>query len=134
MSASLYRRAWHVTATLMKVAFSASFLIGGLYWLLGHELQRALGVALVFPVVLGSVAGVIAVRDARERHRVRTFTATNVRMALFAALWGAAWSVPFVVAIGLQELTFKPYLGNAIGPLVWGSVCFIGAALPVGRS
>ena len=105
-SASLYRRAWHVTATLMKVAFTASFLIGGLYLLLGHELQRALGVALVFPVVLGSVAGVIAVRDARERHRVRTFTAKNLQMALFAALWGAAWTVPFVVAIGLQELTF----------------------------
>ena len=102
--------------------------------MLGHELQRALGVALVFPVVLGSVAGVIAVRDARERHRVRTFTAKNLQMALFAALWGAAWTVPFVVAIGLQELTFKPYWGNAIGPLAWGSVCFIGAALPVWRS
>ena len=119
---------------MMKLAFLFSFLIGGLYFALGHELQRALGVALVFPVVLGSVAGVVAVRAARQRHRVRTLTTTNLRMALFAGVWAAAWFVPIPIAIGLQELTFQPYWVNAVGLLAWGGAFFVGAALPVGRS
>ena len=131
---SLNRSAWHMATTFMKVGFPAFFLIGGLYLALGHELQRALGVGLVFPVVLGSVAGIAVVRAARQRHRVRTLTAANLRMALFAGAWAAAWSVPFVLAIGLQELTFQPYSENAVGPLAWGAACFIGAALPAVRS
>ena len=131
---SLNRSAWHATTALMGLAFLFSFLVGGLYFALGHELQRALGVALVLPVVIGSVAGVVAVRAARQKHRVRTFTAANLRMALFAGAWAAAWFVPMLIAIGLQELTFQPYWGNAVGLLAWGGAFFVGAALPVERS
>ena len=116
------------------MAFLFSFLIGGLYFALGHELQQSLGVALVFPVVIGSVAGVDSVRASRKRHRIRTLTAANIRMALFAGYWAAAWFVPILIAIGLQELTFEPYWGNAVGLLTWGAAFSVGAALPVGRS
>ena len=119
----------------MKMAFPAFFIVGGLYWAQGHDLQRALGVGLVFPVVLGSVAGLIAARTARQKNRIRTFTTANIRIALFSGLWAACWSVPFVIAIGLQELTFQPYWENLVAPpLAWGVACFVGAALPVGRS
>ena len=123
-----------MTASFMKVAFPFFFLIGGLYWALGHEFQRALGVGLVFPVVFGSAAGIVAARTARQRHGVRTFTAANLRMAAFAGAWAAAWSVPFVLAIGLQEQTLQPNWENAVAPLAWGAACFVGAVLPLGRT
>ena len=132
--ALLYRRAWHTASRLMVLAFVAFLVVGGLHWGGGHSLQRALGVGLVFPVVLGSVAGVVEARAVRASRRIRTFSRGNLRASLFAGAWAAAWSIPFVAAIGLQEGTLQPYLDNALAPLGWGGACCLGAALPVGRS
>ena len=134
MFSSLSRSAWHITTNQMKVAFPAFFLVAGMGLFLDHALVKAVGMGLVVPVVLGGISGAIAVRDARRRHRVRTFTATNLQMSMFAAVWGAAWCIPFVLAIALQNFTLQPYWENAIVPAVWGAVCFLLGALPVGRA
>ena len=134
MFSSLYRSAWYITTNLMKVGFPAFFLIGGLGWFLEHDLVKALGMGLVVLVVPGSISGVIAARNSRQRHRVRTFTTTNFQMAMFAAVWGAAWCIPFVIAIALQNFTLQPYWENAIVLTTWGSVCFLLGALPIGRA
>lgn len=134
MFSSLYRSSWHIATDLMKVGFPAFFLVGAMGWYLEYGLVKALGMGLVILVVLGGISGVIAVRNARQRHRVRTFTNTNFQMAIFAAAWGAAWCTPFVIAIALQNFTLQPYWEYAIVPAVWGSVCFILGVLPVGRA
>ena len=131
---SLSRAAWRIAIDLLKIGFPAFFLIGGLRWFAGDDLQQALLVGLVFVVVPTSFAGAMAVRTARQRRRVHTITYENLRASSFALLWGAAWAIPFVLSIGMREVSFQPYLEYLLAPLLWGGVCFVLAALPVGRS
>ena len=130
----LIRGSWHTAIDLLKIGVPAFLLVFGIYWL-GHDNpQKGLLVGLVFLIVPSSLAGLIMARHLRSRYRIRTFSNGNLRTSLMAALWGTAWAVPFSIGIGLDEASFSPIHEYVLAPLVWGGVCFLGAALPVGRS
>lgn len=131
---TLIRGAWHTSIDLLKIGVPAFLLMFGIYWFGHSDPQKGLVVGLVFLVVPSSFAGVIAARLLRSRHRIRSLTYGNVHASVFAAIWGAAWAVPFSITIGLDEASFSPLHEYVVAPLVWGGVCFLMAALPVGRN
>jgi hypothetical protein len=131
---SLTRGSWHTTIDLLKIGVPAFLLMFGIYWLGHSNPQKGLLVGLVFLVLPSSLAGLVTARHLRSRHRIRTFSYGNLRTSLFAGLWGTAWAVPFSIGIGLDEASFSPLHEYILAPFALGAVCFLAAALPVGRS
>ena len=131
---SLIYGAWSLALDLLKIGVPAFLLLFGIFWLGHANPQQGLLTGLVMLVAPSILAGLITVRHLRARRRIFTFSTGNIRASIFAALWGAAWAVPFTVGIALKEASITPLNEYILAPLVWGVVCFLGAALPVGRS